>query len=46
MKLAIVAAFEAFIAQAKQNNFEQAKKTVEKQGYQVVKQSPKKKEND
>ena len=41
MKLAIVAAFQAFISQAKDNHFEMAKKTVEKQGYQVVKK-PKK----
>ena len=37
MKLAIVAGFQAFIAQIKQNAFENAKKTVEKNGYEVVK---------
>lgn len=37
MKLAIVAAFNAFVSQAKVNCFEAAKKTVEKNGYQVVK---------
>ena len=41
MKLAIVAAFQAFIQQAKDNQFENAKKTVEKQGYQVVKKAKK-----
>lgn len=41
MKLAIVAAFTAFVQQAKQNQFECAKRTVEKNGYEVRKQSKK-----
>ena len=41
MKLAIVAAFNAFISQAKQNHFEAAKRTVEKNGYEVKKATKK-----
>lgn len=41
MKLAIVAAFQAFVQQAKVNQFENAKKTVEKNGYSVVKPAKK-----
>ena len=41
MKLAIVAALTAFIEQAKQNQFEFAKKTVEKNGYEVRKANKK-----
>ena len=41
MKLAIVAAFEAFVSQVKANQFENAKKTVEKNGYSVVKPTKK-----
>jgi hypothetical protein len=36
MKLAIKAAVQAFVAQAKENMFEQAKKVCEKKGYKVV----------
>lgn len=39
--LAIVAAFKAFVQQAKDNQFEMAKKTVEKRGYQVSKPAKK-----
>lgn len=41
MKLAIVAAFNAFVSQVKQNRFESAKRTVEKNGYEVRKQTKK-----
>lgn len=45
MKLAITAAFQAFVEQTKQNVFERAKKTCEKQGYQVTKKPTTKKED-
>ena len=42
MKSAIVSGFKAFIQQVKENNFELAKKTVEKNGFQVIKPTNKK----
>lgn len=36
MKLAIVAGFNAFLAQVRENRLEQAKKICEKSGLQVV----------
>lgn len=42
MKLAIVAAFHAFVNQAKANHLETAIKTVEKNGLKVVNKEPKK----
>lgn len=45
MKLAIVAAFKAFVNQAKANYLESAIKTVEKNDYQVVSKEPKEKES-
>lgn len=37
MKSALVSAFKAFVKQIKENSFELAKKTVEKNGYLVSK---------
>jgi hypothetical protein len=41
MRLAIVAACKAFVSQVRENVFEAAKKTVERQGFQVVKPTKK-----
>ena len=42
MKSALLTAFKAFVSQVRENNLELAKKTVERNGYQVVKPETKK----
>lgn len=42
MKSALLAGLKAVVNQVRENVFEQAKKTVEKRGYQVVKPTNKK----
>ena len=42
MKSAFITAIKAFVSQVRENNFEMAKKTVEKRGYTVSEKTEKK----